>query len=171
MRSAPTRVAASADPLILAVTGEPRTFELRDADVARGRVVVDSSPHIVIGDVTWQVTVRRPRLSAYAVAYRRDAERADVAYYPHWLPGGTIAFDERRYGLRPNLVTWRWRIRDDRLGAIASMHSRARSGQSDLPIELDPRARARKEIWLLLLFASWAVLTAPITGPGPGANG
>ena len=139
---------------------EPPRFELRDAGQVRGHFVLLGAPQIVTEDGTWHLTRRRRHLSYFAVAHRPGAEGADAAFYPHWAGGGIIAFEQQRYQLQHPLFT-ESRLRDEERRIVALVTGDYTRG---LTIQLDRDARARPEIWLLLLFASWAILNEPAVG-------
>jgi hypothetical protein len=139
---------------------DPPRVELHDVGQVRGRLMLLRAPQIVTEDGTWNLTRRRRRLSYLAVAHRLDAERADAAFYPHWAAGGTIAFEQQRYRLQRPVFT-PWRLRDEERRIVALITGDVSRG---FAIDLDRDARARPEIWLLLLFATWAILNEPRSG-------
>jgi hypothetical protein len=131
--------------LTLSLSEEPLRYELRDARELRGWLVTQTLPPQLSTEsgTAWDLAVYRRRLSWYAVAVQRNSDRADVAYYPHWTPGGTIAFEEQRYQLRQRLLTNMWRLQDEDRHTLAVMRPRQprrKEGKLRLPelaIDLD----------------------------------
>src|SRR4051812_820409 len=137
----------------------PGTYELREGTELRGTLArYATQPRIVIADAAWDLTGRRARLGWYAVATRQGTSVADVAYYPGWISGGTIAFEHQRYRLRQVLFLGNdWRLRDADRAHVATIDMVRPSRREDalrLPrftITADWAARARPEFPLLLI--------------------
>lgn len=161
--------------LTLSFIDDPPRQELRDAGALRGWLVTQTSPPQIVtdGGKTWDLAVYRQRFSWYAVAVEPNTERADVAYYPHWTAGGTIAFDDQRYGLRQNHLKGTWRLCDEnrrRIAGIRMTRPRRAEDKLRLPcleIDLHAQARTQPDLWLLLV-AAWGILTEPVVSPSGG---
>ena len=99
------------------------------------------------------------------MALRPGAAEADAAYYPSWLPGGTVAVADARYRLGMRLLGPLsppgplWRLRDERRTVVARFERP--TDMRDRAVRLRTEAAARPEIWLVLMIAVWATLVEP----------
>ena len=148
---------------------EPGTYELRERGELRGTFArYTTRPRIVIAAAAWDLTQRRSARGWYAVVTREGASFAEVAYYPSWISGGTVAFEDQRYRLRRVLSRGSaWRVRDDDRVRVATIEMTRPARREDalrvprFTISSDSAARARPEFPLMRIVATWSILMRP----------